>query len=109
MDSVTDFPVSRNRFNAICIGFLKSRFLMCNDWEMAKWAEGYVRYVIERYEIPTSIVSGIDLRCLSRFWQKLHREMGTKLSFNTTFHLMTDGEIERTIQTLTDVLRACVL
>ena len=35
--------------------------------------------------------------------------MGTDLRLCTTFHLQTDGQSERTMQTLEDMLRACVL
>ncbi|KAJ8747030.1 hypothetical protein K2173_013444 [Erythroxylum novogranatense] len=45
----------------------------------------------------------------SRFWQKLQEAMGTQLNFSTTFHPQTDGQSERTIQTLEDMLRMCVL
>ena len=35
--------------------------------------------------------------------------MGTRLTMSTTFHLQTDGQSERTIHVLDDMLRACVL
>ena len=50
-----------------------------------------------------------DPHFTSRFWPSLHKAMGTKLNFNTVFHPQTDGQSERTIQILKDMLRACVL
>ncbi|KAJ9538563.1 hypothetical protein OSB04_031296 [Centaurea solstitialis] len=50
-----------------------------------------------------------DTRFTSRFWERFQEEMGTKLHFSTAFHPQTDGQSERTIQTLEDMLRACVL
>ena len=56
-----------------------------------------------------SIVSDRDPRFTSKFWPSVQKAMGTKLKFSTAFHPLTDGQSERTIQTLEDMLRACVL
>ncbi|KAI3695016.1 hypothetical protein L1987_78004 [Smallanthus sonchifolius] len=46
---------------------------------------------------------------LPRFWQSLHKALGTRLDMSTAYHPQTDGQTERTIQTLEDMLRACVI
>ena len=50
--------------------------------------------------VPVSIVSDRDPRFVSRFWQKFQETLGTKLNLSTTYHSQTDGQSERTIQTL---------
>ncbi|GJS14836.1 putative reverse transcriptase domain-containing protein [Tanacetum coccineum] len=39
----------------------------------------------------------------------MQEALGTRLDMSTTYHPQTDGQSERTIQTLEDMLRACVL
>ena len=46
---------------------------------------------------------------MSRFWQQLQQALGSTLLMSTAAHPQTDGQSERTIQTLKDMLRACVL
>ncbi|GKF34550.1 hypothetical protein Tco_0107750, partial [Tanacetum coccineum] len=41
--------------------------------------------------------------------QSLHKALGTQLDLSTTYHPQTNGQSERTIQTLKDMLRACVI
>ncbi|KAL0434120.1 UNVERIFIED_CONTAM: Retrovirus-related Pol polyprotein from transposon [Sesamum latifolium] len=58
---------------------------------------------------PSTSCSDRDPRFTSHFWGSLHKALGTKLHFSTAFHPQTDGQSERTIQTLEDMMRACVI
>jgi len=59
--------------------------------------------------VPSSIVSDRDPRFTSIFWESLNKALRTKLRLSSTYHPQTDGQTERTIQSLEDFLRACVL
>ncbi|GKC04422.1 putative reverse transcriptase domain-containing protein [Tanacetum coccineum] len=48
-------------------------------------------------------------RFTMRFWQTLQKALGTRLDMSTAYHPQTDGQSESTIQTLEDMLRACVI
>ncbi|GKC30704.1 putative reverse transcriptase domain-containing protein [Tanacetum coccineum] len=50
-----------------------------------------------------------DGRFTSRFWQTMQKALGTRLDMSTAYQSQTDGQSERTIQTLEDMLRACVI
>ena len=80
-----------------------------NNFSLNRLAELYVNEVVKLHGVPVSIVSNRDPRFTSRFWPKLQNALGTTLHFTTAFHPQTDGQFERTIQTLKDMLRACVL
>jgi hypothetical protein len=55
------------------------------------------------------IATDRDPRFVSKFWKSLHRALGTKLDFRTTYHPQSDGQTERVNQILEDMLIACVL
>jgi hypothetical protein len=69
----------------------------------------YLKEVVSRHGVPVSIISDRDPRFASRFWKQLHKALGTQLDMSTAYHPQTDGQSERTIQTLEDMLRACVI
>ncbi|KAJ9545001.1 hypothetical protein OSB04_024708 [Centaurea solstitialis] len=69
----------------------------------------YAKEIVARHDVPVTIISDRDVRFTSRFWERFHQDLGTRLQFSTAFHPQTDGQSERTIQTLEDMLRACVL
>ena len=68
----------------------------------------YVAKIVRLHGVPTSIVSDRDARFTSHFWESLQKALGTRLHFSTAFHPQTDGQSERTIQTLEDIMRASV-
>ncbi|WRX23581.1 Integrase [Theobroma cacao] len=80
-----------------------------STYSIEKLAKLYIDEIVRFHGVPVSIVSDRDLRFTSRFWQKFQDALGTNLRFSTTFHPQTDGQSERTIQTLEDMLRACVI
>ena len=78
-------------------------------YSLEQLAELYVRKIVRLHGIPISIISDRDSRFTSTFWRSVQKAMGTKLKFSTVFHPQTDGQTERTIQTLGDMLCSCVM
>ena len=68
-----------------------------------------MKEIVSRHGVPVSIVSDRDPRFTSRFWKSFQECLGTKLNMSTAYHPQTDGQSERTIQTLEDMLRVCVV
>nr|GFC51176.1 putative reverse transcriptase domain-containing protein [Tanacetum cinerariifolium] len=69
----------------------------------------YLKEVVTRHGTPVSIISDRDQRFASNFWRSLQNALGTRLDMSTAYHPETDGQSERTIRTLEDMLRACTI
>ncbi|XP_073057262.1 uncharacterized protein [Primulina eburnea] len=69
----------------------------------------YIQEILNYHGVPTSIVSDRDPHFTSRFWGSFQNVLGTTLSLSTAYRLETDGQSERTVQTLEYMLRACAL
>ncbi|GJU46064.1 putative reverse transcriptase domain-containing protein [Tanacetum coccineum] len=82
---------------------------MRKDDSMEKLTRQYLKEVVLRHGMPVSIISDQDGRFASHLWSSLHKALGTRLDMSIVYHPKTDGQIERTIQTLEDMLCACVL
>ena len=114
MDFVTGLPRTSAGYDSIWVivdRMTKSaHFLpMKTTFSIAKYARVYIERIVSLHGIPVSIVSDRGPQFTSRFWRKLQEELGTRLDFSTAFHPQTDGQSERTIQTLEDMLRMCVM
>ncbi|GJV94782.1 putative reverse transcriptase domain-containing protein [Tanacetum coccineum] len=69
----------------------------------------YIKEIVSRHRVTISIISDRNSHFTSRFWQSMQNALGTQLDMSTAYHLETRGQSERTIQTLEDMLRLCVI
>ncbi|GJS94723.1 putative nucleotidyltransferase, ribonuclease H [Tanacetum coccineum] len=114
MDFVTGLPTTQKRHDAIWVvvdRLTKSAHFLPirKNYGISKLAEIFRQEIVRLHGTPTSIVSDRDPKFTSHFWKGLQKAWGTRLKFSTAFHPQTDGQSERTIQTLEDMLRACAL
>ena len=59
--------------------------------------------------VPLSIISDRGPQFTSHFWKSFQKGLGTQVNLSTIFHPQTDGQAERTVHTLEDMLRSCVI
>nr|GEU61078.1 reverse transcriptase domain-containing protein [Tanacetum cinerariifolium] len=114
MDFITKLPKTSSGYDTIWViidRLTKSaHFLRMNEIDtMERLMRLYLKEVVSRHGVPVLIISNKDSRFTSRFWQSVQKALGTRLDMSTAYHPQTDGQSERTIQTLEDMLRACVI
>ncbi|GJU80405.1 putative reverse transcriptase domain-containing protein [Tanacetum coccineum] len=114
MDFVTKLPKTLNGLDTIWVivdRLTKSaHFIPTRETDsMETLTRLYIKEIVSWHGVPISIISDRDSHFTSRFWQSLQSALGTQLDMSTTYHPKTDGQSERTIQTLKDMLRACVI
>ncbi|GJV47127.1 putative reverse transcriptase domain-containing protein [Tanacetum coccineum] len=112
MDFITKLPKSSQGFDTIWVivdRLTKSaHFLPIRENDpLDKLARLYLNRIVERHGIPALIICDRDGRFTSNFWRSFQKALGTDISMSTAYHPETDGQSERTIQTLEDMLRAC--
>ena len=64
----------------------------------------YIREIVRLHGVLVSIMLDRDPRFTAHFWKSFQKAMGTRLTMGTAFHPQTDGQSERTIQVLKDML-----
>ncbi|GJW54017.1 putative reverse transcriptase domain-containing protein [Tanacetum coccineum] len=79
------------------------------DYKTEKLAKIYTNEIVARHGVLVSIISDHDGRFTSHLWQAFQEMLGTRLDMSMAYHPQTDGQSEHTIQTLEDMLRACVM
>nr|GEW04948.1 putative reverse transcriptase domain-containing protein [Tanacetum cinerariifolium] len=111
MDFVMKLPKSSQGHNTIWVivdRLTKSAIFvpMRETDPMEKLARMYLKEVVTKHGIPVSVICDRDPRFASILWKSLQKALGTSLDMSTAYHPKTDGQSERTIQTLEDMMRA---
>ncbi|GJX63336.1 putative reverse transcriptase domain-containing protein [Tanacetum coccineum] len=114
MDFVTKLPKTSTGQDTIwvIVDRLKksAHFLPMNETDsMEKLTRQYLKEVVSRHGVPVLIISDRDSKFTSHFWKSLNEALCTLLDMSTVYHPQTDGQSERTILTLEDMLHACVM
>ncbi|GJT33688.1 putative reverse transcriptase domain-containing protein [Tanacetum coccineum] len=114
MDFVTKLPKSSQGYDTIWVivdRLTKSAiFMPMRETDpLDKLARMYLKEVVTKHGIPVLIICDRDPRFASNFWRSLQKALGTSLDMSIAYHPQTDRQSERTIQTLEDMLRACVI
>ena len=114
MDFITGLPRIRRQHDSIWVIVDRmtksSRFLAVKTTYSA---EDYVKLnlteIVRLHGVPLSIISDRGPQITSHFWKSFQKGLGTQVNLSTTFRPQMDGQAERIVQTLEDMLRACVI
>jgi transposase InsO family protein len=111
MDFIVVLPHTSARYDSIWVTITKvDHFIpVRTTYTGAKLAKLYISQIVCLHGVPKKIMSDRGSHFTSRFWQKSHEGLDTKLNFSSAYHPQTDGQIKRTNQVLEDMLRACAL
>jgi hypothetical protein len=114
MDFIVGLPRTCDGYDSIWV--IVDRLIKVADFILvkttytrARLAELYISRIVCLHGVPKKIVSDRGTQFTSRFCEKLHESMDTKLHFSSVYHPQTDGQTEQINQILEDMLRACAL
>ncbi|GJP75156.1 hypothetical protein CLOP_g5639, partial [Closterium sp. NIES-67] len=110
MDFVTGLPALSSGNDAVLAVVHRltkmEHFAPCRTTIIAEeTARLFISTVVHLYGIPAAIISDRDTKFTSKFWQDTWARYGTRLQFSSTYHPQTDGQTERTNQTMEQLIR----
>ena len=110
MDFIVALPFheGKNMLLTITCKFTKKKLLVpgFDEWSAAAWANVFITALVSHdWGVPVAIISDRDSRFMSSFWQAVFQKLGVTLATSTAYHPQTDGQSERTNQTVEIALR----
>ncbi|PHJ19126.1 dna rna polymerases superfamily protein, partial [Cystoisospora suis] len=114
MDLILGLPATGEGHDAIvtivCRLTKMAHFIACvHTISAQELAQLLVREVIRLHGVPAAIVSDRDTRFTSDVWREMCRTLHITQKMSTAYHPQTDGQAERTNQTIEQMLRCCIL
>ena len=114
MDFIVGLPPTQKNFNSIWVivdRLTKSAHFIPirTDYRPSDYAELYFNQIVRLHGVPRTIVSDREPQFTARFWEHLHKMLGTNLVRSSAYHPQTFGQTKRVNQILEDMLRACVI
>lgn len=74
----------------------------------AHTAQRFLDSIVRLHGLPAVIVSDRDLKFTSHFWRTLLEIFGTKLALSSSYHPLINGQSERMVRTVKEMLRSVV-
>ena len=109
MDFITGLPRSPRKYDSIwvIVDHLTKSAHFLPDWttySAEDYAGLYIKEIVRLHGVLVSIISDRGAQFTANFWHSFQAVLGTQVSLSTAFHPQSDGQAERTIQTLEDML-----
>ncbi|CAI7919662.1 unnamed protein product [Closterium sp. NIES-53] len=111
MDFVTGLPSNPGGNNTVMVVVDRltkmAHFAECKKLISAEeTARLFIAAVVRLHGIPAAIISDRETKFTSNFWKNLWEQFGTRLQFNSSYSPDTDGQTDRTNQTMEQLIRA---
>jgi hypothetical protein len=100
MDFIVDLPRTSRGYNSIWVivnRLTKSTHFIpvATTYRVRQYAKLYISYIVCYHGILKTIISNRGSIFIARFWEQLHKCLGTRLIRSSAYHPQTDGQIER--------------
>jgi IS30 family transposase len=96
MDFIVGLPKTQNGYDSIWVivdRLSKVTYFIPvkTTYKGSKLAKLYIARIVCLHGVPKKIVFDRGTQFTSKFWEKLHESMDTKLNFSSAYHPQTDG------------------
>ncbi len=114
MDFIVGLPLTPRKHDSIWVivdRLTKTAHFIAvhTTYTAEKYAEIYIDRIVRLHGVPKTILSDRGTQFIARFWEQVHKSLGTKLIYSSSYHPQVDGQTKRVNQIVEDMLRACVI